>query len=157
MGWEICIHFLTMAPVHFRVSGLAEFDLDLDGETSVRDVKKMASEECDIEPEHMRILYKGREFKGEDMCAFDEDDDEPVQVMYTAGHELMAGGGKPQSANQKNPFNPPVRGIPGSKGLRSSRISARLGGDALIRKYGIMLKRQEFREKAEEIGFRKYR
>ena len=59
--------------------------------------------------------------------------------------------------NKKNPFNPPVRGIPGSVGLRSSRISARLGGNGLIRKYGIMLKRQEFREKAEEIGFRKYR
>ena len=27
----------------------------------------------------------------------------------------------------------------------------------LIRKYGIMMKRQEFREKAEEIGFVKYR
>ena len=61
------------------------------------------------------------------------------------------------SANQANPFSQPVRGLPGSKGLRVSRMSARRGGMALIRKYGIMLKRQEFREKAEEIGFRKYR
>merc|ERR1719343_1535266 len=29
---------------------------------------------------------------------------------------------------------------------------ALLGGNALIRKYGILMKRQEFREKAEQIG-----
>merc|ERR1719389_861454 len=83
--------------------------------------------------------------------------DGSFRIMYTAGHEGLVGGGKPAAAQQKDPFHCPVRGIPGSKGLRESRISARLGGNGLIRKYGILLKRQEFREKAEEIGFRKYR
>merc|ERR1712137_952134 len=83
----------------------------------------------------------------------------PIRVAYTAGHEGLCGGSKPATfaQYQKDPFRPPVRGIPGSKGLRMSRISARPGGMGLIRKYGILLKRQEFREKAEEIGFRKYR
>merc|ERR1711924_346798 len=96
-------------------------------------------------------------------------------VLFTAGHEALVGGGckarsgcstgqpgealRGQSGDAKlsgNLFGP-VRGLPGSKGLRESRMSGRRGGMALIRKYGIMFKRQEFREKAEEIGFRKYR
>ena len=145
--------------VPFQVSGLSSFNLELERETEVRDIKKLAKEECNIEPEHMRILYKGKELKQDDtLSCYDSEDEEPVTVMFTAGHTVMAGGAsRGQNAVQKNPFNPPVRGIPGSVGLRSSRISARLGGNGLIRKYGIMLKRQEFREKAEEIGFRKYR
>merc|ERR1719152_1074961 len=49
------------------------------------------------------------------------------------------------------------RGIPGSKGLRGSRVTGRCGGMGLIRKYGIMMKRQEFREKALQMGWNKYR
>merc|ERR1719198_1883346 len=109
---------------------------------------------CDILPEHMRLLVGDAMLSNGSLIS---ELDGPIRVMYTAGHEAMLGGGKPSSAKQTNPFNPPVRGIPGSKGLRMSRISARPGGMALIRKYGILLKRQEFREKAEEIGFRKYR
>merc|ERR1719238_1130002 len=89
---------------------------------------------------------------------------EPVQLFFTAGHSAMIGGvggtGGGHRANlppQRNPFSTPVRGLPGSKGLRSSRVSGRPGGMGLIRKYGILMKRQEFREKAEEIGFVKYR
>ena len=29
----------------------------------VRDVKKMAQEECNIEPEHMRLIYNSRQLK----------------------------------------------------------------------------------------------
>ena len=140
----------------FKVPGVKDFELELDPEMTVGDVKELASEECDILPEHMRLLMgdtllKNSDAVGEVGSAF--------RVMYTAGHESMLGGGKPASAQQyqKDPFRPPTRGIPGSKGLRLSRISARPGGNGLIRKYGILLKRQEFREKAEEIGFRKYR
>merc|ERR1719445_739104 len=104
--------------------------------------------------EHMRLIAGDTVLNNADFIG---EQDGSFRVMFTAGHESMVGGGKPQSSQQKNPFNPPVRGIPGSKGLRMSRISARPGGMALIRKYGILLKRQEFREKAEEIGFRKYR
>lgn len=145
--------------VPFKVSGLTSFDLELEPDTQVRDIKKLAKDECDIEPEHMRILYRGKQLKEDDtLSCYDAEDEEAITVMFTAGHEVMAGGAsRGQNGVQKNPFNPPVRGIPGSVGLRSSRISARLGGNGLIRKYGIMLKRQEFREKAEEIGFRKYR
>lgn len=77
--------------------------------------------------------------------------DSPIQVFFTAGHTAMLGGvggtgGGPRGGHgaqpQKNPFSAPVRGLPGSKGLRSSRVSGRPGGMALIRKYGIMMKRQ---------------
>lgn len=80
---------------------------------------------------------------------------EPVQVLFTSGHEAVLGG--KITRGPRNPFTLPVRGLPGSKGDRSSRMAGRLGGDGLLRKYGILMKRQEFREKAEEIGFRKYR
>mmetsp|Transcript_61653 Transcript_61653/g.147108 ORF Transcript_61653/g.147108 Transcript_61653/m.147108 type:complete len:149 (-) Transcript_61653:114-560(-) len=147
--------------VQFKVAGLTTFDVELDAETAIRDVKKVASAECGIEPEHMRLVYKDRLLKdGETLGEVNYDfDDEvtPVQVMYTAGHTSLLGGSKPPSKNTGNPFQIPVRGIPGSRGERSSRISGRLGGMAIIRKYGILMKRQEFREKATEIGFRKYR
>ena len=51
----------------------------------------------------------------------------------------------------------PVRGLRGPKGNRSSRMSGRIGGVGLIRKWGIAMKRQqEFHGKAERIGFAKY-
>merc|ERR1719265_1218261 len=135
---------------------------------------KLAKDQCNIEPEHMRLIHNGRELKESDV--FDDDivkSDTPVQILFTAGHTGLAGGGsqmrsggstgqpgqllRGQSQLPQNPFSTPVRGIPGSKGLRHSRMSGRRGGMGLIRKYGILMKRQEFREKAEEIGFCKYR
>merc|ERR1719436_550977 len=137
--------------VHFKVAGLAAFDLDLEPATAVRDVKKLARELCDIEPEHMRLIYEGRVLKDSDTLeCYKADGEAPVQVHFTAGHAALLGGSKPQ-LQQRNPFALPVRGLPGSKGNRTSRMSGRLGGMALIRKYGIMMKRQEFREKAPEI------
>merc|ERR1719460_1295874 len=122
----------------------------------------------------MRLIHNGRELKERDI--FDEEmahSDMAVQVLFTAGHTALVGGGsqmrsgsstgqpgmplRGSNGEQKDPYTQPVRGIPGSKGLRGSRMSGRRGGMALIRKYGILMKRQEFREKAEEIGFRKYR
>mmetsp|Transcript_41413 Transcript_41413/g.75030 ORF Transcript_41413/g.75030 Transcript_41413/m.75030 type:complete len:149 (+) Transcript_41413:112-558(+) len=146
--------------VHFKVAGLSSFDLELDPEMAIRDVKKVAAEESGIEPEHMRLLYKDRLLKdGETLqdMNYDFESDVPLQVMYTAGHTSLLGGSKPAPKQGGNPFQQPVRGIPGSRGERSSRISGRPGGMAIIRKYGILMKRQEFREKAIEIGFRKYR
>lgn len=87
--------------------------------------------------------------------------DLPIQVFFTAGHSALLGGvggtgGGPRGGHgaqpQKHPFSAPVRGLPGSKGLRSSRVSGRPGGMALIRKYGIMMKRQERRAKTIEDG-----
>jgi small subunit ribosomal protein S29e len=43
-----------------------------------------------------------------------------------------------------------------SKGGRKCRVSGRKGGNGLIRKYGIDMKRQIFREKAKEMGWSKY-
>mmetsp|Transcript_36782 Transcript_36782/g.64790 ORF Transcript_36782/g.64790 Transcript_36782/m.64790 type:complete len:186 (+) Transcript_36782:91-648(+) len=165
---------VELLSVQFKVSGVTTFSLELEPGTTTRDVKKMAKELCQIEPEHMRLIHKGRELKEAD--TFDEtivESDEPVQVLFTAGHTALAGGGsqmrsggstgqpgallRGQSQLPQNPFSTPVRGVPGSKGNRGSRMSGRRGGMALIRKYGILMKRQEFREKAEEIGFRKYR
>merc|ERR1719291_695650 len=143
--------------VHFKVAGLTCFDLHLEPTTAIRDVKKLAKELCDIEPEHMRLIYEGRVLKDSDTLeCYKADGDSLVQVHFTAGHAAFLGGSKP-TVTQRNPFSQPVRGLPGSKGNRPSRMSGRLGGMALIRKYGIMMKRQEFREKAPEIGFIKYR
>merc|ERR1719219_1450899 len=143
--------------VHFKISGVGAFDLELEPTAAVRDVKKLAKECCGIEPEHMRLIYEGRVLKESDTLeCYKADSDMAVQLMFTAGHTAMLGGSRGQ-IQQRNPFTTPVRGLPGSKGLRTSRMSGRLGGMALIRKYGILMKRQEFREKAEQIGFVKYR
>ena len=42
------------------------------------------------------------------------------------------------------------------KGSRSSRITGRPGGNGLIRKYGLNMKRQEFRELARSMGWSKF-
>merc|ERR1711920_1189141 len=120
----------------------------------------------------MRLIYKDQVLKDGDNLEECQEDD-VIQILYTAGHAAIVGGGqrgmsggstgqpgeklRGQTIQQQNPFTTPVRGIPGSKGLRGSRISGRRGAMGIIRKYGILMKRQEFREKAGEIGFVKYR
>lgn len=42
------------------------------------------------------------------------------------------------------------------KGARACRVTGRLGGMGLVRKYGINMKRQVFRERALDMGFVKY-
>lgn len=42
------------------------------------------------------------------------------------------------------------------KGSRACRVTGRLGGMGLIRKYGINMKRQVFRERALDMGWSKY-
>lgn len=42
------------------------------------------------------------------------------------------------------------------KGSRACRVTGRLGGMGLVRKYGINMKRQVFRERARDMGFEKY-
>ncbi|CAE8606769.1 unnamed protein product [Polarella glacialis] len=153
-----------LVAVNFKISGLGSFELELEPGTCVRDVKKLAKEQCNIEPEHMRLIYNGRELKAADTLeCYDAESEAPIQLFFTSGHAAMVGGGGgtgggPRNRGpQLNPFGTPVRGIPGSKSLRPSRVSGRAGGMGLIRKYGILMKRQEFREKAIEIGFVKYR
>merc|ERR1719437_192591 len=106
----------------------------------------------------MRLIYRDRELKDADTLeCYEEGAEAPIRVMYTAGHTEMLGGMPVVQKVQRNPYTLPARGLSGSKGQRQSRVSGRLGGMALIPKYGILMKRQEFREKAEQIGFRKYR
>jgi small subunit ribosomal protein S29e len=42
------------------------------------------------------------------------------------------------------------------KGSRPCRVTGRMGGMGLVRKYGINMKRQTFRERALDMGFMKY-
>mmetsp|Transcript_8956 Transcript_8956/g.20338 ORF Transcript_8956/g.20338 Transcript_8956/m.20338 type:complete len:89 (+) Transcript_8956:1-267(+) len=42
------------------------------------------------------------------------------------------------------------------KGSRQCRVTGRKGGMGLIRKYGINMKRQSFRERATDMGWVKY-
>merc|ERR1719326_2718367 len=144
--------------VRFSVAGVEPFELEIDAQTSVHDVKAFATEACGIEPEHMRLIYKDRLLKDSDTLElYDAEGEAAVKILYTAGHGALLGGSQPPPQQQRNPFTTPVRGMPGSKGNRSSRMSGRTGGMGLIRKYGILMKRQQFREKAEQIGFVKYR
>uniref|UniRef100_A0A7S4T7G5 Ubiquitin-like domain-containing protein n=1 Tax=Alexandrium monilatum TaxID=311494 RepID=A0A7S4T7G5_9DINO len=147
-----------LVTVKFKVPGIDMFEVEMEPTTAIRDVKKLAKEGCNIQPEHMRLIYRDQVLKDADtLSSLKLQEDEPIRIMFTAGHTAFQGGGKPPPRAGTNPFNPPVRGLPGSKGARPSRMSGRLGGMGIIRSYGIMMKRQEFREKAEEIGFRKYR
>mmetsp|Transcript_63072 Transcript_63072/g.205829 ORF Transcript_63072/g.205829 Transcript_63072/m.205829 type:complete len:168 (+) Transcript_63072:74-577(+) len=147
---------VSLTTVNFKIAGMPAFELELELTTAVRDVKKLAKDLCNIEPEHMRLIYEGRVLKESDTLeCYKVDGDAPLQLHFTAGHEALVGGSQNPKV-QRNPFTTPVRGIPGSKGLRPSRVSGRLGAMGIIRKYGIMMKRQEFREHALEIGFVKY-
>uniref|UniRef100_A0A6T1NCG6 Ubiquitin-like domain-containing protein n=1 Tax=Alexandrium monilatum TaxID=311494 RepID=A0A6T1NCG6_9DINO len=147
-----------LVAVKFKVPGIDMFEVEMEPTTAIRDVKKLAKEGCNIQPEHMRLIYRDQVLKDADtLSSLKLQEDEPIRIMFTAGHTAFQGGGKPPPRAGANPFSPPVRGIPGSKGARPSRMSGRLGGMGIIRQYGILMKRQEFREKAEEIGFRKYR
>jgi len=66
----------------FKVSGLGTFTLELEPETSVRDVKKVATEECNIAPEYMRLIHAGRELKDADVFTQEMlDKEEPVPTM----------------------------------------------------------------------------
>ena len=145
---------MAMVEVQFKVPGTAPFAIELESGTAVRDVKIAAEEACGIAPEHMRMILKDRVLK--DSEALEATEEDLVQIMFTAGHTGLVGGSQVEKV-QRNPFQLPVRGLPGSKGSRVSRLSGRTGGMGLIRKYGILMKRQEFREKATEIGFVKYR
>mmetsp|Transcript_74219 Transcript_74219/g.240047 ORF Transcript_74219/g.240047 Transcript_74219/m.240047 type:complete len:125 (+) Transcript_74219:122-496(+) len=61
----------------------------------------------------------------------------PVMLRFTAGHEALVRGSVNFTA-QRNPLMTPVRGM------------------RLIRRYGILMKRQAFREKVQQIGFIEY-
>jgi len=157
--------------MEFKVSGLASFTLELEEGATVRDVKKLAQQECNIAPEHMRLIHKGTELQSADVLD-SEMAETAVQVLFTAGHTGLVGGGsqarsggstgqpgavlRGQREVPKDPFRLPVRGPAGSKGNRVSRVSARRGGMGMIRKYDIMMKRQEFRELAKSMGWTKF-
>merc|ERR1712027_208718 len=102
---------------------------------AIRDVKKLASKQCNIAPEHMRLIYNGTLLKEDDTLeCYDDEGDEPVRILFTAGHESLVGGGGCQMRSgsstgqpggllrgqnsQSNPFHQPVRGQNGGKGLR---------------------------------------
>merc|ERR1719203_890538 len=125
--------------VQFEVAGETVFGDDLEPTMAIRDVKKLAATQCNIAPEHMRLIYKGSLLKEDDTLeCYDEESDEPVQIHFTAGHTSLVGGGGCQMRSgsssgqpggllrgQKshNPFQVPVRGQSGGKGLRYSRMS----------------------------------
>merc|ERR1719504_118567 len=80
--------------VEFKVSGVTTFNLELEAGTTVRDVKKLAKDQCSIEPEHMRLIHKGRELKEADVFDVEmADSDAAVQILFTAGHTALVGGG----------------------------------------------------------------
>merc|ERR1719276_246637 len=90
--------------VIFKVPGSPAFELELELTTAVRDVKKFAKELCNVEPEHMKLIYDGRVLKESDTLeCYKTDGASPVMVHFTAGHEGLVGGSVPQR-QQRNPF-----------------------------------------------------
>merc|ERR1719162_2336566 len=85
-----------MIMVHFTVAGLGDFELDLEQTASVRDVKKLAMEECNIQPEHMRLIYNDRVLKDSDTLECYMDEESAIQISFTAGHTALSGGSQPQ-------------------------------------------------------------
>jgi small subunit ribosomal protein S29e len=63
--------------------------------------------------------------------------------------EVMAESRKPNKLYATHPKNY-------GKGSRQCRVTGRMGGMGLIRKYGINMKRQVFRERALDMGWEKY-
>jgi len=154
--------------MRLRAPGLTSFDLDLQPGLTVAELKHLAKEKCGIKPSCMRITMGGQVLKDTDVIEGNGvfDGGKGIQVTFQTGSEYLLGGadknyGLGRNVRSKQPKTVQQgcsgRGIPGSKGLRCSRISGRFGGMGLIRKYGLLMKRQEFREKAGEMGWVKYR
>merc|ERR1719189_1618689 len=118
--------------VQFKVAGETVFGEDLEPTMAIRDVKKLAATQCNIAPEHMRLIYNDTLLKEDDTLeCYDEESDEPVRVFFTAGHASFVGGGGSQMRSgsstgqpggllrgqgaQRNPFQLPVRGTSGAK------------------------------------------
>merc|ERR1712110_1388011 len=80
--------------VQFKESGGEAFDVELEPAVTFKDVKKLLAEECNIEPEHMRLIYDGKLLKeGDTVECYDVERKVPVQILYTAGHTALSGGG----------------------------------------------------------------
>merc|ERR1719479_778490 len=83
--------------VQFKVAGETIFGEDLEPTMAIRDVKKLAAMQCNIAPEHMRLIYNDTLLKEDDTLeCYDDKIDEPVRVLFTAGHTSLVGGGGSQ-------------------------------------------------------------
>ena len=72
-----------------------------------------------------------------------------ITTLSTFLELIMAETRKPDKLYATHPKNY-------GKGARPCRVTGRMGGHGLIRKYGINMKRQTFRERALEMGWMKY-
>ena len=66
------------------------FELDLQPEMDIRDVKQLASKMCYVPPEHMRVFFKDRQLRNEEIvaeCVLDGD--KPLERLWTAGHAAI--------------------------------------------------------------------
>ena len=73
----------------------------------------------------------------------------PHQLITTFQLQTMAETRVPNKLYATHPKNY-------GKGSRPCQYSGRKGGNGLIRKYGINMKRQAFRERAADMGWVKY-
>merc|ERR1719492_744659 len=89
--------------VQFKVAGETVFGDELEPTMAIRDVKKLAAEQCNIAPEHMKLFYKDTLLKEDDtLQCYDDESDEPVQVFFTAGHTSLPGGGSQMRSGSSN-------------------------------------------------------
>ena len=80
--------------IEFKVSGLTSFTLELEAGTAVRDIKKLAEEQCNIAPEHMRFIHMSRELKEADLLDAEmAESGAPIQIIFTAKNMALVGGG----------------------------------------------------------------
>ena len=71
------------------------FELDLQPEMDIRDVKQLGSKMCKVLPGHMRVLHKDRQLRKEIVAECGLDGDEPLKIFFTAGHAAIVGGSRP--------------------------------------------------------------
>merc|ERR1740121_1522003 len=92
---RVRLKFHARVMVHFKVAGVKSFTLDLAGESSINDIKKALQDESNIEPEHMRLLCNDQVLKGSaTLESYDVKADDTIQILYTAGHTALEGGGQ---------------------------------------------------------------
>ena len=93
------------------------FELDLQPEIDIRDVKQLASKMCNVLPEHMRVLYKDRQLRNEEIVAeCGLDGDEPLKILNTAGHAAIVEGSRP-SEKKRAGHEPSVNVISEAGGI----------------------------------------
>lgn len=133
-------------PVLFHIAGIGEIEVELDLGTSIGEVKRLANEACNIDLEHMLVMYNGKPLKDTDtLLCYGINDNAAVQLLFTSNQIPTASTSK--QAKTRNPFVAPLNNCLSGKGSqRHSKSPTRSAATPV----GALRKRQEFKERVQE-------